>query len=104
MENYNEEGFLTRLGNAFRKQITLSKGQLGVYHDKLAFCIENDGSDVIKHNIYVKVKIIEIYNQLVEIEVMDFAISDSASQDIINLVKNNIPKYINPKFVKWQKL
>lgn len=104
MENYKEEGFLTRLGNIFRKQIPLTKGQLGVYHDKLAFCIENDGSDVIKHNIYVKVKIVEVYNQLVEIEVMDFGISDSASQEIINLVKNNMPRFVNPKLIKWQKL
>jgi len=102
MENFKEESFLTRLNKVFKKKLTLVKGQLGVYHDKLAFYTENDGSDVIKHNIYVKIKIVEVYDELVEIEVLDFTISDSASQDIINLVKNNMPKYVNPRIVKWQ--
>lgn len=102
MESFKEESFLTRLNKVFKKKLHLTKGQLGVYHDKLAFYTENDGSDVIKHNLYVKIKIVEVYDELVEIEVMDFTISDSASQDIINLVKNNMPKYVNPRIVKWQ--
>lgn len=102
MESFKEESFLTRLNKVFKKKLNLVKGQLGVYHDKLAFYTENDGSDVIKHNIYVKIKIVEVYDELVEIEVLDFTISDSASQDIINLVKNNMPKYVNPRIVKWQ--
>jgi hypothetical protein len=104
MEGFKEDGFFDRLNKVFRKKLMLKNGQLGVYHDKLAFYTENDGSDVIKHNIYVKVKIVEVYDELVEIEVLDFTISDSASQDIINLVKNNMPKYVNPRIVKWQKL
>jgi hypothetical protein len=104
MEGFKEDGFFDRLNKVFRKKLILKNGQLGVYHDKLAFYTENDGSDVIKHNIYVKVKIVEVYDELVEIEVLDFTISDSASQDIINLVKNNMPKYVNPRIVKWQKL
>ena len=104
MEGFKDDGFFDKLNKVFRKKFNLRKGQLGVYHDKLAFYTENDGSDVIKHNIYVKVKIVEVYDELVEIEVLDFTISDSASQDIINLVKNNMPKYVNPRIVKWQKL
>jgi len=102
MEGFKDDGFFDKLNRVFRKKLMLKKGQLGVYHDKLAFYTENDGSDVIKHNIYVKVKIVEVYDELVEIEVLDFTISDSASQDIINLVKNNMPKYVNPRIVKWQ--
>lgn len=102
MEGFKEESFFERIGKAFKKKLTLKKGQLGVYHDKLAFYTENDGSDVIKHNIYVKIRIVEVYDQLVEIDVLDFTISDSASQDIINLVKNNMPKYVNPRIVRWQ--
>jgi len=104
MESFKEQTFFERMSNAFKKKLVLKKGQLGVYHDKLAFHTENDGSDVIKHNIYVKIKIVEVYDQLVEIEVLDFTISDSASQDIINLVKNNMPKYVNPRIVRWQTL
>lgn len=102
MDKSKEETIIDKLSNLFKKPITLRKGQLGVYHDKLAFYTENEGSDNIKHNIYVKVKIVEIYYQLVEIDVIDFTISDSASNDIINLVKNNMPKYVNPNIVKWQ--
>lgn len=104
MENFKEDSFFVRLSKVFTKNLTLQKGQLGVYHDKLAFYTDNDGSDIIKHNIYVKIKIVEVYDQLVEIEVLDFTISDSASLDIINLVKNNMPRYVNPRIVKWQNL
>lgn len=90
------------MGKFFKKKITLYKGQLGVYQDKLAFYTYNEASDVIKHNIFIKVKIIEVYDQLVEVEVLDMTISDSANEDIINLIKNNMPKYVNPKIVKWQ--
>jgi len=102
MDGFKNDGFFDKLNKVFRKKLMLKKGQLGVYHDKLAFYTENDGSDVIKHNIYVKISIVEVYDELVEIEVLDFTISDSASQDIINLVKNNMPKYVNPRIVKWQ--
>lgn len=98
----NEEGFKLPFGNLFKKKIVLHKGQLGVYQDKLAFYTQNDSADVIKHNIFIKVRIIEVYDQLVEVEVLDMTISDSANEDIINLIKNNMPKYVNPKIVKWQ--
>lgn len=98
----NEDYLKFSMGRFFKKKITLYKGQLGVYQDKLAFYTYNEASDVIKHNIFIKVKIIEVYDQLVEVEVLDMTISDSANEDIINLIKNNIPKYVNPKIVKWQ--
>jgi len=52
MESFKEENFFERISNSFKKKLVLKIGQLGVYHDKLAFYTENDGSDVIKHNIY----------------------------------------------------
>jgi|TARA_R110000868_G_scaffold336400_2_gene597217 hypothetical protein len=97
-----EEGLKFSIGSFFKKKITLYKGQLGVYQDKLAFYTYNEASDIIKHNIFIKVRIIEVYDQLVEVEVLDMTISDSANEDIINLIKNNMPKYVNPKIVKWQ--
>ena len=97
----NEE-FNFPFAKLFRKKLNLYKGQLGVYQDKLAFYTYNESSDVIKHNIFIKVKIIEVYDQLVEVEILDMTISDSANEDIINLIKNNMPKYVNPRIVKWQ--
>ncbi len=102
MENAHETYVLNKILNLFRKKNKLNKGQLGVYHDKLAFDTYNNSADSLRHNIYVKVKIVEVYDQLVEIEVLDLTISDSASEDIINIIKHNMPKYINPKMVKWQ--
>ena len=96
------EGLNFSMGNIFKKKIKLHRGQLGVYQDKLAFYTYNESSDIIKHNIFIKVRIIEVYDQLVEVEVLDMTISDSANEDIINLIKNNMPKYVNPKIVKWQ--
>lgn len=102
MENTHETFIFGKLFNMFKKKSTLNKGQLGIYHDKLAFDTYNNSTDTLRHNIYVKVKVIEVYDQLVEIEVLDFTVSDSASEDVINLIKHNMPKYINPKMVKWQ--
>jgi hypothetical protein len=102
MDNTQETFVFGKLFNMFKKKHVLNRGQLGVYHDKLAFDTYNNSADSLRHNIYVKVKIVEVYDQLVEIEVLDFTVSDSASEDVINLVKHNMPKYVNPKMVKWQ--
>jgi hypothetical protein len=102
MENTQEILFFGKLFNIFKRKHPIKKGQLGVYHDKLAFDTYNNGSDSLRHNIFVKVKILEVYDQLVEIEVLDFTVSDSASDDIINIVKHNMPKFVDPKMVKWQ--
>jgi hypothetical protein len=85
-----------------KQQQELFNGQVGIYHYIVAIDTIHEDSHGKKYDIYAKVKIIEIYKDLVEVECVDFKLNDSASQDVINIIKNNFPKYVNPKYVKWQ--
>jgi len=80
----------------------LYKGQVGIYHYVVAIDTIHEDNHGMKYDIYAKVKIIEIYTGLVEVELVDMKINDSASQEVINIVKNNFAKYVNPKYIKWQ--
>jgi len=80
----------------------LQKGAVGIYQDKFTMYTDNDSGDKIKEIISVKVKVIEVYDEIVEVEVVDVYISESTNEDIAKIIKNCIPKYMNPKFVNWQ--
>ena len=80
----------------------LYKDQVGIYHYIVAIDTIHEDNHGMKYDIYAKVKIVEIYKDLVEVELVDLKINDSASQEVINIVKNNFAKYVNPKYVKWQ--
>lgn len=80
----------------------LLKGHVGIYHYIVAIDTIHQDNHGMKYDIYAKVKINEIYKDLVEVELVDLKINDSASQEVINIVKNNFAKYVNPKYVKWQ--
>jgi len=99
----NEKTLWEILQNYFCKQPNnLFKGQVGIYHYIWATDTIHEDSHGMKYDIYAKVKIAEIYKDLVEVESVDIKINDSASQEVINIIKNNFPKYVNPKYVKWQ--
>ncbi len=79
----------------------VNKGQLGVYHDVWSMATSNESLHTIKYDIFVKVKAIEVYNNLVEVTVEDLQVSESVNQDIVNIIRSSIPKYVVPKNVKW---
>lgn len=90
------------LTTLFCKPQELYKGQVGIYYYVVAIDTIHEDSHGMKYDIHAKVKIVEIYKDLVEVELVDLKINDSASQEVINIVKNNFAKYVNPKYVKWQ--
>ena len=86
----------------FKKRHIVAIGDLGIYHNVASFDTLNDNNHGLTYDIYAKIRAVEIYDSLVEVEVVSIKISDSVSQDIINLITNNFPKYLDPKKVKWQ--
>ena len=90
------------LMNLFKKKRVVKTGDVGIYKDVLTISTINDGTHTLYYDIYAKVKAVGIYENLVEIEVIDVMTLNSCNQDITNLINANMPKYIKPKYVKWE--
>jgi hypothetical protein len=50
----------------------------------------------------VKVRATEVYDALVEVDVLDVKISESVSEDMSNFIKHDNIKYLKPTDVTWQ--
>lgn len=101
-QNDTEVPFFEYWKRLFKRRSTLKVNDVGIYHNVFSFDTLRDTNHGLKYDIYAKVKIVEIYERLVEVQVLDIKINDSVSQDITNLIKHNFPKYVEPKQVKWQ--
>jgi hypothetical protein len=88
--------------NLFKKPKIIFIGDFGIYHYVWCCDTYHEDSHGLKYDVYAKLKAVEVYDNLIEVEVMDIKINDSASTDIQNIIKNNFPKYVNPKYVRWQ--
>jgi hypothetical protein len=97
-----ETSIFDKFKDVFKNNKVPVKGDEGVLQDVITFLSSNDTTDALKHNIFVKVKVIEVYNNLVEIEVLDIIVSDSASECFINLITASVPKFIKPKNITWK--
>lgn len=98
-----EDLFADKLREIFRlKKKKVNVGDLGVYLDVLSIDAVNDRTHSLKYDVYSKVKAIAIYDNLVEIEVVETSTINSCNQDIKQLIDKNIPKYINPKYIRWE--
>jgi hypothetical protein len=97
----NEIIFFNKVKNFFKKKPTVNKNQLGVYHDVWSMATSNESLHTIRYDIFVKVKAVEVYDDLIEVTVEDLQVSESVNQDILNIIRSTIPKYVVPKNVKW---
>lgn len=97
-----EASIFEKFRDVFKKNRTPLKGDEGVLQDILTFFSSNDTTDGLKHNIFVKVRVVEVYEKLVEVEVIEVVVSDSASECVIGLITDSVPKFINPKNINWK--
>ena len=88
--------------NWFRKRKEINIGDLGIYHYIWSCDTLHEDSHGLKYDVYAKIRAVDIYDELIEIDVVDIKINDSASVEIQNIIKNNFPKYVHPRYVKWQ--
>lgn len=54
------------------------------------------------YDIFVKIKAVGVYKNLIEIETMDIFTINASNQNVLSLIEANIPKYIHPRQVKWE--
>lgn len=86
----------------FKKRKHISIGDIGVYQDAFTVDMANDSIHTARYSIFVKVKAVAIFENLVEVEVVEITIMNSCNENIDALIKANMPKYINPKYIKWE--
>lgn len=87
--------------NLFRPKRRIKCGDVGIYQDVLNISTLNDGTHSMNYDMYIKVRAVGVYQNLVEIEVIDVMTTNSHHTEVEDLIKANIPKYIKPKYVKW---
>jgi len=86
----------------FKKAKNIRIGDIGIYQDALTVDMANDGIHTARYTTFVKVKAVAIFEKLVEVEVVEVTIMNSCNENIDALIKANLPKYINPKYIKWE--
>ena len=84
------------------KPYVVQVGDIGIYQDVLTIDTINDGTHSLKCDIYIKIKAIAVYDNLIEVEVVDTFTLNTSQTDVKKLIDANIPKYIKPKYIKWE--
>jgi hypothetical protein len=93
---------MDKLRKMWKKPREVNVGDIGIFHEVVSYSTRTDISNDLTYDVFAKIKATEVYDQLVEVEILNLKISDSVSQDIVNLITKNFPKYVNPKKVNWQ--
>ncbi len=86
----------------FKKQPQVKKGQIGIYKDTIIFDTVNDSNRTLKYTFFAKVKAIGVFEDIVEIEVVDLSAGNSGNEEILDIIKDNIPHFLDPKLIKWE--
>lgn len=98
----SELELFAKIRNLFKRKRKINIGDLGVYEDVLSFTSISNTSRVVHYDVFIKVKAVEVYEELVEVEVLDVTISESASEEMTKFVKHETLRYLKPSSVKWQ--
>lgn len=107
-ENYNSStGLKKLLLNLFSKQPKVIKGQKGVYQYAIHMDAMTEHHHSHKYVVSAKVIAKEVFDGLVEIEITEVNIEnlnifEDPENKKTDIITKNIPKYINPKFIKWE--
>lgn len=88
--------------NLFKKKQPIRVGDIGIYQDVMTVNTINDGNHSLYYDIYAKISAVAIYHNLIEIKVIDVFTFNPSSHDVKELIDSNMPKYIHPKYIKWE--
>ena len=103
MQNYNSDiELIQALKSLFKKKRNPKVGDIGVYKDVLTVNTTIESTHQLFYDIFVKLKAVAIYEDLVEVEVIELTNLNAGNQEITSVINANIPKYISPKRIKWQ--
>ena len=93
--------FIEKVRKYFKRPRIININDLGIYHYIWSCDTFNRGTHGFSHEVFAKVKVLETYTSLVEVEMIDIDINGSPNQDIINIIRHNFPKYIKYEYVDW---
>ena len=93
---------IDKIKNLFRKTKPVQVGDIGIYQDILTISTKNIETSTLYYDVFVQIKAKAVFKELIEIEILDTFTINASNQNIQELVKSNVPKYINPSQVKWE--
>lgn len=96
--------FFDKIRRLFKRKRKVKKGDLGIYEETLSFTSIGNSSRTIHYDIFIKVKALEVFDDLVEVEVVSVNTTDTAHIDTCQLMNTENLKYLDPSKVKWQKV
>jgi len=99
----NELVFIDRIRNLFKRKRKVKKGDLGVYEDILSYTTIGNTSRTLHYDVFIKVKAVEVYDDLVEVEVISVTTSEANHKETCDLINTENLRYLKPNKVKWQK-
>ena len=94
--------FTNQIKSLFKPKRVIKVGDIGIFRNVFTFDTLNDDNHAVKYDVYMKVKAVGVYDELVEIEVMDVYTVNTCNQDIKTLIDSTMPKYVYPKSIKWE--
>lgn len=101
MRRDNNSSLVKWFKNLRKKSREIKKGDVGVYHDILSLRTLTEEQQPLHCDFYVKVVAVNVFEDLIEIEIQDIKTIDSTNQEVVALIKSMIPKYLKPKYINW---
>jgi len=98
----SERVLFEQIKNYFRPKRVVKVGDVGIYQDVLSLDTFNDATHTLKYDIYAKIRALAVFDNLVEVEILDMTTLSPCNQDIKTIIDISIPKYIKSKYVKWE--
>jgi len=104
MSDKNEEGFsIKKLFTKKNKPSTkINVGDVGICKDLITYYNESSCSDAMKHVVFIKIEVIGVYHNMVEVKVLEVEVSKTIHTSIVELAKTNICKYMDTKSINWR--
>lgn len=109
-DDFNKSNTLGKMiFKLFNKQPNVKKGQKGIYQYSIHMDAMTEHHHSHKYVISAKVIAKNVYNGLVEIELEDVTVEnlnifEDPTDKKMEIVTKNLPRFINPKFIKWELL
>lgn len=102
MAQENDIVLFDNIKQLFKRKRQINVGDIGIYQDVLSISTLNDGTHTLNYDIYAKIKALAIYENLIEIEIIDVTTLNACNDEVKTLIDSNMPKYIKPKYIKWE--
>ena len=102
MAQENDIVLFDNIKKLFKRKRQINVGDIGIYQDVLSISTLNDGTHSLNYDIYAKIKALAIYENLIEIEIIDVTTLNACNDEVKTLIDANMPKYIKPKYIKWE--